>query len=272
VKATALGVALSVLSTTSGFCQTSPQLKPERLNLKNVQEPGDFRAIVEHYIGDRRIRLMLTGYSAAPDDYEEKTTAFVSSLVRQLGGANTAIITSPTADKGSIDAIGTLVSQSSGAKVMYITSQDYVKYIDPSKFPEQLDKAAYIEHEKYVFPDNAKYSAASTIASNAILVTGGRDTAVEDTVNSILHDNRVIIAENLTNAPAWDSTKNTVNNAAAYMREQLASLQQTGRLKYPVSGRLTKEFLTTHKDKFLFVSNPEQAARALSTQVLTPRP
>ena len=176
MKATALGVALSVLSTTSGFCQTSPQLKPERLNLKNVQEPGDFRAIVEHYIGDRRIRLMLTGYSAAPDDYEEKTTAFVSSLVRQLGGANTAIITSPTADKGSIDAIGTLVSQSSGAKVMYITSQDYVKYIDPSKFPEQLDKAAYIEHEKYVFPDNAKYSAASTIASNAILVTGGRDT------------------------------------------------------------------------------------------------
>ena len=85
MKATALGVALSVLSTTSGFCQTSPQLKPERLNLKNVQEPGDFRAIVEHYIGDRRIRLMLTGYSAAPDDYEEKTTAFVSSLVRQLG-------------------------------------------------------------------------------------------------------------------------------------------------------------------------------------------
>jgi hypothetical protein len=152
VKAAALGVAFSILSTTSGFCQTSPQLKSERLNLKDVQEPGDFRAIVEHDIGDRRIRLMLTGYSAAPDDYEGKTTAFVSSLVRQLGGANTAIITSPTADMGSIDAIGTLVSQSSGAKVMYITSQDYVKYIDPAKFPEQLDKAAYIEHEKYVCP------------------------------------------------------------------------------------------------------------------------
>jgi len=76
---------------------------------------------------------------------------------------------------------------------MYITSQDHVKYIDPAKFPQQLDKAAYIEHEKYVLPDNAKYSVASTdnakysvastIASNAILVTGGRDTAVEDTVN-----------------------------------------------------------------------------------------
>jgi hypothetical protein len=183
VRAVVLGVALGVLSTTSGFCQTSPQLKTEVFNLKNVHEPDDLRAIVEHDIGDRRIRLMLTGYSAAPDGYEEKTTAFVSSLVRQLGGANTAIITSPTADMGSIDAIGTLVSQSSGAKVMYITSQDYVKYIDPAKFPQQLDKAAYIEHEKYVLPDNAKYSVASTIASNAILVTGGRDTAVEDTVN-----------------------------------------------------------------------------------------
>jgi hypothetical protein len=271
VKAVALGVALSVLSTTSGFCQTSSEQRTESFNLKKVQELDDFPAIVEHDVGDRRIRLMLTGYSAAPDGYEEKTTAFVSSLVRQLGGANTAIITSPTADKGSIDAIGTLVSQSSGAKVMYITSQDYVKYIDPSKFPEQLDKAAYIEHEKYVFLDNARYSVASTIASNAIVVTGGRDSAVEDTVNSIRHDNRVIIAEDLTNTPAWDSTKNRVNNAAAYMREQLASLQQTGRLKYPVSGRLTEEFLTTHKDKFLFVSNPEQAARALTTQGLTPR-
>jgi hypothetical protein len=239
----------------------------ESFNLKSVQEPDDFKAIAEQDIGDRRVRLMLTGYSAAPDGYEEKTTNFVSSLVRQLGGANTAIITSPTADKGSIDAIGTLVSQSSGAKVMYITSQDYVKYIDPAKFPEQLDKAAYIEHEKYVLPDNAKYSVASTVASNAILVTGGRDTAVEDTVNSILHDNRVIIAENLTDAPAWDSAKNRVNNAAAYMREQLASLQETGELKYEVRGRLTKEFLTAHKDKFVFVSKPEQAARALA-----PRP
>jgi hypothetical protein len=270
VRTAVFGVALSVLSTTSGFCQ-APQQKPEALNLKNLDEPDDLRAIAEHDIGDRGIRLMLTGYSPAPNGYEEKTTAFMSSLVQQLGGANIAIVTSPTADKGSIDAIGTLVAQSFSAKIMYITSQDYIKYIDPAKFPKQLDKAGYIKHIKYVFPDNTKYSVASTVASNAILVTGGRDTAVEDTVNSILRDNQVIIAENLTDVPAWDFTKNRVSNAAAYMHEQLASLQQTGQLKYEVSGRLTKEFLTTHKDKFLFVSKPEQAARALK-QVLTPRP
>jgi hypothetical protein len=85
VKAVALGVALSVLSTTSGFCQTSSEQRTESFNLKKVQELDDFPAIVEHDVGDRRIRLMLTGYSAAPDGYEEKTTAFVSSLVRQLG-------------------------------------------------------------------------------------------------------------------------------------------------------------------------------------------
>ena len=59
-----------------------------------------------------------TAYSAAPAGYEEKAQNFVSSLVQQLGGENTALITSPTADKGSIDAIGTLVSQNSGAKVI----------------------------------------------------------------------------------------------------------------------------------------------------------
>ena len=54
-------------------------------NLKNIQEPDAFKKIAENDIGDRKVRLMLTGYSAAPDGYEEKTTNFVSSLVRQLG-------------------------------------------------------------------------------------------------------------------------------------------------------------------------------------------
>lgn len=238
----------------------------EDFNIANVADPGELEAISNREIGDRKVRLMLTGYSAAPAGYEDNAQKFVSSLVQQLGAENTALITSPTADKGSIDAIGTLVAQSSGAKIMYITSQNYIQYIDPGKFPDSLDKSVYTSHSKYALPDNAKYSVASTVASNAILVTGGRDTAVEDTVNSILHNNQVIVVENLTDAPAWDPAKNRVNNAAAYMREQIQSLRDTGDLKYEVRGGLTKDFLLQHQDRFLFVSKPEDAARALTAQ------
>src|SRR6185437_14019270 len=97
-------------------------------NLKNVQEVEDIKKIAARDIGDRKNRLMLTGYSAAPEGYAERTHSLVSALVDKLGADKTALITSPTADKGSIDAIGTLVGQKSGAKIMYITSQDYVGY------------------------------------------------------------------------------------------------------------------------------------------------
>lgn len=235
----------------------------EKFNLKPVQNPGDLKKIAENDIGDRAVRLMLTGYSAAPAGYAGKTQAFVEALVQQLGASRTALITSPTADKGSIDAIGTLVAQSSGAKVMYITSQNYVGYIDPAKFPAGIDEGAYIAKEKYVLPDSASYSVASTVAANAILVTGGRDTAVLDTVNSLTRGNRILLAEGLTDMSAWDPAKGRVNNAVSYIREQLQSLQEKGILKYEVRGGLTKELLAEHKGKFLFVTTAEEAVRAL---------
>ncbi len=242
----------------------------EKFNLANIAKAEDFVAISANDIGDRKYRLMLTGYSAAPEGYAENAHKFVSDLVEQLGGKNTALITSPTADKGSIDAIGTLVAQSSGAKIMYITSEEYSAYIDPDKFPDTLDKDAYTDHKKYVLPDNATYSVASTVASNAILVTGGRDTAVVDTVNSILRGNAVVVAEGLTTTPAWDDVKNRVNNAAAYMRAQIDSLNETGALKYEVRGGLTEGFLNEHKDKFAFVAKPEDALVALVRHQNTP--
>ena len=214
-------------------------------------------------IGDRSVKLMLTGYSAAPEGYDAKAQKFLTDLVEHIGGQNTALVTSPTADKGSIDAIGTLVSQASGASLMYITSADYVGYIAPGKFPTELKSEEYTAKPKYVLPTNAEYSIASAMASNAILVTGGRDTAVQDAVNSILQDNKVVIVEGLSTLPAWDDAKMRVNNAAVYIREQLESLTEAQDLKHEVRGGLTKEFLLANKEKFAFVTEPQAAAQIL---------
>jgi hypothetical protein len=72
-----------------------------KFNLKSVQEPDNFKAIAEQDIGDRRVRLMLTGYSVAPDGYEDRTTNFVSSLVKLDNLAARTRRLSPARQRGS---------------------------------------------------------------------------------------------------------------------------------------------------------------------------
>ena len=215
---------------------------------------------------------MLTGYSSPPTGYEEKTTEFLKQAVQLVGAKNIAIVTSPTATKGSIDAIGTMLAQDSGAGIMHITPEQYLSYVDIAQMPERLDVAAFKAHPIYVVPNSA-YTDASANASNAILVTGGRDTALEDTKKALLKGNAVFVAPELSPSAAWapnpkfqkDNTKPPfiVDNAAAYLREQVSSLWITGTLKYEERGGITKEFLTQYADQINFVKTPQAFANLL---------
>ena len=168
-------------------------------------------------------RLATAGYSAPPEGYEGPTLNFLTSLVKELSGT-VGLASSPTADKGSIDAISSTAAHVGNVPLTYVTSENYVGYIDPTKFPEQgIDLAKYHAAPKFVLPTNEEYSRATSTVSNSFLATGGRDATVGDFVNAIKAKNKVIILDNkLVKADVWDPKKNRPNNASAYLARRLS--------------------------------------------------
>ncbi len=193
-------------------------------------------------------RIATAGYSAAPEGYEAPTQLFVNALVNELGGAgNVGLVTSPTADKGSIDAISTIAAHGSRLPIKYVTAEGYVQYINPDNFPKEgIDNNRYKAEAKYVLPDNDEYSRATSVVSNSFLATGGRDATVGDFVNAIKRGNKVVILDNkFVKADVWDSKKNRPNNASAYLAQKLAG--DTTLPLIPGKG-FTQEFVDQNKE------------------------
>lgn len=158
------------------------------LNLINLTRAEEIIFKSQEILGSRPVKLATAGYSAAPKGYEEPTRLFLSALIDELSPVNVGLITSPTADKGSIDAISSMAAQGKNIPLLYVTANDYVSYINPDNFPDNMDKITYKKMPKFVFPDAAEYSKATAEGSNSLLVTGGRDTTVSDFVNAIKKD------------------------------------------------------------------------------------
>ena len=193
-------------------------------------------------------KIATAGYSAPPDGYEAPTQQFINALVNELGGAGkVGLVSSPTADRGSIDAISTISAHAAKLPIKYVTAEGYVSYINPDKFPEQgINRDRYNAEPKFVLPDNDEYSRATSVVSNSFLATGGRDTTVGDFVNAIKAGNRVIILDNkLVQANVWDAAKSRPNNASAYLAQKLA-----GESTLPlIPGKgFTQEFLDQSKE------------------------
>jgi hypothetical protein len=215
--------------------------KIQQFNLKSVVLPKEIARIADATFGDRAVRIATAGYSAPPSgtQYAEHTARFLEALADHLGHGQVGFVTSPTADKGSIDALTTTVGQQLGVPVLNITAKGYVDYIDPAKFPAAIDQAAYAKAPKYVFPDAARYNQATALASNAFLATGGREVTVFDFMRAIEKGNPAVVVVDDTMKAAmgesavWDAAKNRPNNGAAYLAEQLGSFLKDGSLPHP---------------------------------------
>jgi len=143
-------------------------------------------------------------------------------------GHDVAFLTSPTADKGSIDAITTEVAHRENVAVGYVTADSYLQYVNPQNFPETIDKGRLAATPKFSMPDADIYSRATAELSQAILVTGGRNASVNDFMNAIQHGNRaVVLTSSAITSPAWDGKKNRVDNASAYL-ESLSKGESAG--------------------------------------------
>lgn len=195
------------------------------------------------------VRLAIAGYSAAPEGYETPTQKFVNALVNEFGGAGKiGLVTSPTADKGSVDAITTIAAHQANIPVKYVTSESYVKYINPDNFPQEgINQSRYLAEAKFVLPDNDEYSRATSVVSNSFLATGGRDTTVGDFVNAIRQGNKVVVLDNkAVKADVWDTKKNRPNNASAYLVDKLTN--PSSKLPLIPGKGFTQEFIDTYRD------------------------
>jgi len=83
--------------------------KPD-FNLINLENAKDITSRADEAFKGTSFRIATAGYSAPPEGYEGATTRFLEELINQLGADKVGIVTSPTADKGSIDAISSTVA------------------------------------------------------------------------------------------------------------------------------------------------------------------
>ena len=241
-------IQLQTLANNSQATTATIQANPH--NLVNIQTAEEIGNIAKQQIGTMPYRIATAGYSAPPSGYEEPTRNFLKSLDGELGVRSTAFVTSPTADKGSIDAITSEVTGMSKDKLFYTTAKDYVEYINPSNFPNTIDTKTYSEIPKYVLPNGAEYSKATAEASNVFVATGGRNATVSDFCNAVKKGNKAVVLNNpAIETPAWGEAKGRVENASKYLTEQLEAFKAGKALPHPEVGEFTSEFLAKNGEK-----------------------
>ena len=116
--------------TTQALNSLNKSVNPH--NLVNITTAEEVGKIAKKEIGSMPYRIATAGYSAPPSGYEDATKQFLKMLDSELGTRSTAFITSPTADKGSIDAITSEITGLNKDKIFYTTAQDYVEYATES--------------------------------------------------------------------------------------------------------------------------------------------
>jgi LysM repeat protein len=240
-------VPVSAISSTPAPVTTTSPVNP--YNTVNIATAEEIHTIVQNSpIGSKPYRIATAGYTAPPSGYEEPTRQFLEALRSELGAQNTGFVTSPTADKGSIDAITTEAAGGASAEnLFFVTAKDYVGYINPDNFPGTIDTESYLAIPKYVLPDAAEYSRATAQASNIFVATGGRNATVSDFCNAIEQGNQTIVFNNPSvETPAWDAVKGRVDNASKYLSEQIAAFEAGEPLLYPEVGQFSREFLEAH--------------------------
>lgn len=243
-----------ILLQASAMESTKPAetTKANPHNLVNIATAKEVGQIAQKEIGSMPYRVATAGYSAPPEGYEEPTKKFLKAFDSELGTRSTAFVTSPTADKGSIDAITSEVSGLQKGKVFYTTANDYVEYINPKNFPDTINTAQYEKIPKHVLPTGAEYSKATAEASNVFVATGGRNATVSDFVNAMNKGNKAIILDNSeVKTPAWGEAKGRVENASKYLSDQLGAFFEGKKLPHPELKKegFTLEFMNKNKSK-----------------------
>ena len=227
-------------------------LKKKLLTIFEPKDEEGVKSVLEEVFSEIEVFVSFIGNSAAKGDYGKIALSFAASFANQLGqklGRNRlGIISSMTTDKDSIDAISTVVAQMYDALMVYVTAIDYLKYVDPKKYPGsadykkiqelvgKIDKEALLKNGtnledfltafKFVAENGDIYSqsvakANNTTSSNVAVIIGGGNVAIKkDLKNARTAGNEVFLINSRTlarqsQAPAIDH-KNLLNLNSEY--------------------------------------------------------
>ena len=250
-----------------------PKSKFNPHNFIKANSPEEVTERTKHLLTESDYKIATAGYSEPPEGYEDFTRLFLKTLDKGLGSENTAFITSPTMTEGSIDAITTEVEGFEYGTLIYMTSKDYIDFINTSAVPETIDSEDYENAPKYILPEQSKYSEATAKASNTFIAIGGRSATVEDFVNALKHGNKAVIVDNTSlKLPAWSENKNKVDNATRYLTEQIEAVKEGKPLPYPEVGEFTEQFIKDNMEKigklvrFYKVDNNPETIKDVATQ------
>ncbi len=220
------------------------KLKKEILTIFEPKDEKGVKSVLEEVFADIEVFVSFIGNSAPKGDYAKIALSVSSSLAKQLsqklGRSRLGIISSTTTDEGSIDAISTIVAQMYDALMIYVTAIDYLKYVDPKKYPGskyyqeiqklvgKIDKESLIKDGtnledfltafKFVAENGDIYSksvakANNTDSSNVAVIIGGGNVALKDDLKNAMDEkNEVFLINSRTlakqsQAPAIDHKK-----------------------------------------------------------------
>ena len=234
---------MSIASLQRFGTSISPKKPVENnlLNLQNLVKPTDVRQIAERVFQGVPHRLAVVGYYTPPTDtYSNKVTSFLNALVDNLGVKKSGIITTPSADAGSVDSLGTMISQDKGVPILYLTTESYGHGLGTEKFPKSVDLEKYSKIPKYLLPDGDSYSKATAEAASSLVVLGGRKDTIREFENTIKTGKKAIVVVDSSIGGAWDTSKTRAENAGKYIFEQFQAVKQGKNPPNPDTGSLTE--------------------------------
>ena len=214
-----------------------------------IHETADVSEILEKSgIGKKKYSIATSGYSFDQEGYSEVTSSFLKHLDKYLGSKNTGYITPPTLYPGSIYEMTTSVSGLNPSNVALFTTQRYWEGTDLSAFNKDVNMRKFLRTPVHLFPDNQTYLEATANASNVLVCTGGRKVAINEIVEALKRNNKVImlVNKNLTNED-FDQSNNAVECAPRYFHNYIV-----GRDDDPANVRdLDLKFLRENQGKVM---------------------
>ena len=210
----------------------------DRINRMKTFLKGDFTKddcnVVQHDTADtsdiikksglskKKYIIAISGYSFDQEGYADTTSKFLKQLDTYLKPGNTGYITPPTLYSGSIYNITTDVSGLSPNNVAFFTTKRYWDGTNLDEFDKNVNMRQFLRAPIHVFPDNQTYLEATANASNVLVCTGGRKVAINEIIEAIKRNHKVImlVNKNLKNND-YDQDNNSVECAPRYFHNYI---------------------------------------------------
>ena len=175
-------------------------------------------------LGKKKYLIATSGYSFDQEGYADTTLKFLKQLDKYLKPENTGYITPPTLYSGSIYNMTTEVSGLRPSNVAFFTTQRYWEGTDLNAFDKGVNMRQFTRAPIHVFNDNQTYLEATANASNVLVCTGGRKVAVNEIIEALKRNHKVImlVNRNLKNDD-FDKSNNSVECAPRYFHNYIVS-------------------------------------------------